>query len=184
MHWTNRTWLVALAVSLPLALAVPVVAAEAESGYQREAVITGPRDLVWTLLTTEDGIRSWLAPQAEVDLRVGGLVRTHQDARGRLGDAQTTVSRILALKPKKAISLKLEQAPDGYPMAQFIEGTWYQIALDALPGGKTRIRCVGNGLATGWAAYAVRPAFEQGLDLVFGQLQKAVDRSRERAGRR
>jgi hypothetical protein len=61
-----------------------------------------------------------------------------------------------------------------------LEGTWYDVALEALPGGRTRIRCEGNGLATGWAATMVRPAFNQGVDLVFGHLEKAVESRLER----
>jgi uncharacterized protein YndB with AHSA1/START domain len=159
--------------------AAPRPAAADSDGYVREAVITGPVDLVWGLLTTDLGIRSWLAPQAEVDLRVGGLVRTHQDPKGKLGDPQTAVSRVMAVRPKKTFSFRLEQAPKGFYMANMIEGTSYDVALEALPGGKTRIRCEGNGLATGWASTMVRPVFNQGLDMVFDHLQQAVTRRQE-----
>ncbi len=165
-----------------LALAPPPHAMAESDAYVREAVLAGPTDLVWGLLTTENGIRSWLAPQASVDLKVGGLVRTHQDADGRLGDPQTAVSRIIALKPENAFSFRLEQAPKGYPLASMIEGTWYEVALQPLPGGKTRIRCEGNGLATGWMANMIRPVFNQGLDMVFDHLQKAVARRVEQDG--
>jgi uncharacterized protein YndB with AHSA1/START domain len=157
---------------LPAALAAD--AAAEESAYRREAVISGPTDLVWTLLTTEAGIRSWLAPQADVDLRVGGLVRTHQDPQGRLGDAETTVSRVLSLKKGRAFSVRLEQAPKNYPFANYLEGTWYDVVLESLPGGKTRVRCDGNGLATGFASAMIRPVFNQGVDLVLDHLEKAV----------
>ncbi|HSQ59812.1 MAG TPA: SRPBCC domain-containing protein [Acidobacteriota bacterium] len=167
-------------LALAPALLLAPVSASAADGYERETIIAGPTDLVWRLLTTEDGIRSWLAPQADVDLRVGGLVRTHQDPKGRLGDAQTTVSRVLSLRPRRAFSVKVEQAPQGYPFAQAIEGTWYEVALEALPGGKTKVRCAGNGLASGWAGYAVRPAFNQGMDMVFTQLERAVARRMEK----
>lgn len=140
----------------------------------REAVVDGPADLVWRLLTTEKGMRSWLAPQADVDWRVGGLIRTHHDSGGRLGDAQTTVSRVVSLDRGHRFTVRVMQAPEGYPFAQFVEGTSYDIALDALPGGKTRIRCVGHGLGEGWARYATAPVFQQGADLAFGQLKKAL----------
>ena len=32
------------------------------------------------------GLRSWLAPHAEIDLRIGGLMRANYDSRGALGD--------------------------------------------------------------------------------------------------
>ena len=166
-----------------LALAAQPSSAETDD-YVREAVLTGPTDLVWELLTTESGIRSWLAPHAAVDLRVGGLVKTHQDPEGRLGDPQTAVSRVIALNPKKAFSFRLEKAPKGYPLASMIEGTWYGVALESLPGAKTKIRCKGNGLATGWMSSMVRPVFNQGVDMVFDHLQKAVTRRLDQDGGR
>jgi uncharacterized protein YndB with AHSA1/START domain len=175
-----KQMLVALSfLALSPALPAPV-AAEDSSAYRREAVISGPADLVWSLLTTDAGLRSWLAPQADVDLRVGGLVRTHQDPEGRLGDDQTTVSRVIALKKGRGFTVRLEQAPKNYPLANYLEGTWYDVVLESLPGGRTRIRCDGNGLATGWAAAMIRPAFNQGVDLVFDHLERAVAKRLER----
>jgi len=140
----------------------------------REAVVDGPADQVWRLLTTKEGMRSWLAPQADVDWRVGGLIRTHHDPAGRLGDAHTTVSRVVSLETGRRFTVRVMQTPEGYPFANFVEGTWYDIALDALPGGKTRIRCVGHGLGEGWTRYATAPVFQQGADLAFGKLKKAL----------
>lgn len=179
-----RHFMISSLVLAAVAIAAPRPALAASDDYVREAVITGPAELVWGLLTTDAGIRSWLAPQAEVDLRVGGFVKTHQDPEGRLGDPQTAVSRVIALRPKRSVSFRLEQAPEGYPFASMIEGTWYDLALDALPGGKTRIRCKGNGLATGWASTMVRPVFNQGVDMIFEHLQQAVTRRLDDEGNR
>ena len=172
-------WLVlatALAVWGSLQAAAPsAVRADEESGYFRESILPGPPDVVWTLLTTEKGLESWLVPQAEVDLRVGGAVRTQATRDGKIGDPQTTaVSRILTLVPGRRFSVKVEQAPAGYPFANVIQGTWYDVYVVPATGGRTKIRCVGNGLATGFAAYAVKPVFDQGVGMAFEQLRKAV----------
>ena len=149
--------------------------ADEPSGYFRESILPGPPDLVWRLLTTERGLESWLVPQAEIDLRVGGTVRTQATRDGKIGDPQTTaVSRILALVPGRRFSVKVEQAPAGYPFATVVQGTWYDVYVEPQSGGRTRVRCVGNGLATGFAAYAVKPVFDQGVGMAFEQLRKAV----------
>lgn len=168
-----RRFAIALAVGALLGGAGTAAAGDNDD-VSREAVVDGPTDVVWRLLTTKQGMQSWLAPQADVDWRVGGLIRTHHDAAGRIGDAQTTISRVISLDAGRAFSVKVVQAPDGYPLAQFVVGTWYDVALDALPGGRTRIRCVGHGLGEGWARYATAPVFQQGADLAFGQLKKAL----------
>jgi uncharacterized protein YndB with AHSA1/START domain len=163
-------------------LATPAAtrAGDAES-FSRETVLQGPSDVVWKLLTTKQGIQSWLAPQAEVDWRVGGAIRTHHDAQGTLGDAQTTVSRILSLAPGRSFTVRVEQTPEGYPFANMVEGTWYYVALEAAGEGRTRLRCVGHGLGEGMAQIATRPLFQQGADLAFGKLKESLSLQIERA---
>ena len=53
-----------------------------------EGTVEASLDQVWTAFTTSEGLRSWLAPHAEIDLRVGGLMRTNYSAQGQLGDAE------------------------------------------------------------------------------------------------
>jgi uncharacterized protein YndB with AHSA1/START domain len=170
----RRFCIVALAVAAVCAAGLGNARAGEEEELFREAVVDGPTDLVWRLLTTKKGMQAWLAPQADVDWRPGGLIRTHHDVSGRIGDGQTTVSRIVSTDAGRRFTVKVVQAPEGYPIAQFVEGTWYDVALDALPGDRTRIRLVGHGLGEGWARYATAPMFQQSADLAFGQLKKAI----------
>lgn len=51
-----------------------------------EATIDAPTDSVWNAWATGAGLRSWLAPHAEIDLRVGGCMRTNYSPQGSLGD--------------------------------------------------------------------------------------------------
>jgi uncharacterized protein YndB with AHSA1/START domain len=157
-------------------------AAAGSGDYVHEAIINGPADVVWRLLTTKQGMESWLAPQADVDLKVGGLVRTHQDPKGTLGDPQTLVNRVLALDPGKKFAFRVDRAPEGFPLGQFIVGTWYDVVLDPISHGRTRIRCVGHGFPPGPAAFALKPAFDKGTELVLAELAKAVARAKPKEG--
>lgn len=161
----------ALCLSVRPAPAVPSVDGE---DLAREVIIDGPSDLVWRLLTTKRGMESWLAPHADVDLRVGGRLRTHQDASGKLGDPRTLVNTITALKPGRRISLRVDQTPEGFPLANFVVGTWYDILVDPLDRHRTRVRCVGHGFGSGPTVYAVRPFFDRGTNAAFEELEKAV----------
>lgn len=44
-----------------------------------DRLIAAPIDVVWTLVSTADGLRTWMAVDAEVDLRVGGTIRWEHD---------------------------------------------------------------------------------------------------------
>lgn len=152
--------------------------------YVHEAIINGPMDLVWRLMTTERGMETWLAPQADVDLRVGGLVRTHQDPKGTLGDPQTLVNRVLSLEPGRKFAFRVDRAPQGFPLGPFLVGTWYDVALDPLPRDRTRVRCVGHGFPPGPAAFAIRPAFDKGTEMALAELEKAVERAQPKRAAR
>jgi len=146
------------------------------NAFVHEGIFDGPADLLWRLLTTEDGVESWLVPHAEVDLRVGGLVRTNYEAAGKIGDATTIVNHVVALTPGKSVSLRVDQTPPGYPLANLVEGTWYEVTVDPLANGRSRLRCVGHGLGGGPAAYMIRPMFDKAAEMVFDHLRAAVER--------
>lgn len=147
-----------------------------ENPFVREAVLQGPSDLVWRLLTTEQGLESWLAPHAEVDLRIGGLVKTNYQADGRIGDPMTLVNRVVALNPGKAVTVRVDQAPSGYPFANVAVGTWYEVTVEQLAPKRSRVRCVGHGLPAGYMALMVKPMFEKVADAIYDHLGAAVDR--------
>jgi len=75
----------------------PAAAGEAteaagENPVVNEAVIDGSADEIWRLITTKRGMESWMVPHADVDLRVGGFVRTNHSPDGKIGDARTGTS--------------------------------------------------------------------------------------------
>ncbi len=136
------------------------------------AVVEGPAEEVWRLLTTKRGMESWIVAHAEVDLRVGGLLRTHHDPAGRIGDPGTSTQRILALEPNRMLTFLVKETPRGFPLAQSVEGTWYEVRLSPLAHGRTRVRCVGHGFGGGPMDYAARAVVDKGNAMALQQLQK------------
>lgn len=61
-----------------------------------EEIVDAPVENVWAAWSTSDGLRAWLAPHADIDLRVGGLMRTNYNTSGTLGDPQTIENAILS----------------------------------------------------------------------------------------
>ena len=170
----------ALAVPAPSPAAPSPKAVQPKGDFIREAVIDGAPDDVWRLITTERGIESWLAPHAEVDLRVGGLIRTHQDRNGRIGDPQTLVNRVVALTPRRMITVQVDRAPEAYMWAGAVVGTEYDVYVDPAGRGKTRVRCVGRGFPGGPMGYALRSLFEQGMALALNQLARTAEKQKPR----
>src|SRR5262245_42145053 len=103
------------------------------SGYARaqepgpivsEAVVEAPLEQVWAAFTTSKGLRSWLAPNAEIDLRVGGLMRTNHNPKGNLGDPETIANAILSFEPQRMISIKVAKPPANFPFPNAIQSMW------------------------------------------------------------
>ena len=44
-----------------------------------DRTIAAPVDIVWSLLSSSQGLAAWMAVEAEVDLRVGGVIRWQHD---------------------------------------------------------------------------------------------------------
>ena len=67
-----------------------------------EGVIEAPVDAVWAAFATKAGQESWNVAHAEIELKVGGKMRTHYDPKGQIGDPNTIESRILSFEPKRS----------------------------------------------------------------------------------
>ncbi|HKQ18499.1 MAG TPA: hypothetical protein VJW75_02015, partial [Candidatus Eisenbacteria bacterium] len=67
--------LVSLSLLLIAAFAVCPPAVRADEPLVNEALVDGSVDEIWSLITTKEGMESWMVPHAEVNLRKGGLLR-------------------------------------------------------------------------------------------------------------
>lgn len=136
-----------------------------------EAVIDAPVEVVWNAYTTKAGVESWMAPKAEVDLSIGGTLRTHFDPQGTIGDAQTIENRILSFDPKRMLSLKVAKAPANFPYANAITRIW-SVVYFTPEGEKTRVSEVTMGFSDDPESQALRKFLEDGNRYLLGQLQK------------
>lgn len=133
---------------------------------------------VWRLWTTQEGVTSWMVPVAEVDLRLGGHLRTVYDPQGKVGDHGTITNTILAYEPERMLAIQNTEAPEGFPHEEGARGTWTVIYLEPLAGGRTHVRIVMLGWGEGPKADAAHAFFERGNAWTLTRLQE-----RARTGR-
>ena len=166
-------WIVASVIAaFSLSPSTSPAAPAGDDAVVNEAVIDGPADEIWRLITTKSGMESWMVPHAEVDLRVGGFVRTNHAPDGKIGDSRTVTNRILALQPKQKFSFQIAEVPEGIPMVSMLVGTWYEVQLKPLGRKQTRVRCVGRGFPGGPLGYTARAFADRGNAWALQQLQK------------
>ncbi|MGI8785329.1 MAG: SRPBCC family protein [Acidobacteriota bacterium] len=143
-----------------------------------ERIVEAPLDAAWQAWTTSDGLRSWLAPHTEIDLRVGGRMRTNYRLQGALGDPQTIENTVLSFDPKRMISIKVAKAPDGFPFPNVIHDMWTVIYFEAAGPDRTKVRIVGLGFRPDEESQRMRAFFDRGNATTLEQLQRHLSRER------
>jgi uncharacterized protein YndB with AHSA1/START domain len=143
-----------------------------------EAIVQAPADAVWALWSTGEGLGSWLAPHVDIDLRLGGLMRTNYSPQGRLGDPSTIENVILSFEPGRMLSIGVAKTPEGFPFPNAIQRMWTVVYLEPVDGDRTRVRVVGLGFGPDEESQRMRAFFQQGNDITLGQLQSHVAGSR------
>lgn len=146
-----------------------VTVAQAAEPQVTEGFVNAPVSQVWRLFTTSDGYKATGVAQAEVDLRIGGLIRSHYDLRGTLGDANTIVNEILAYEPERMLTIRIKQAPASFPYRSAMRDVWTVIYFTP-SADMTHIRIVGLGYRDDPESQAMREFFATGnrqtLDLI------------------
>ena len=101
-----------------------------------------------------------MAASAEVDLRVGGALRTNYE--GTVGDPATITNTILALDPGRMLALRTTGFPDKFPHRAQLEPTWTVVYFDPVSEASTRVRVVHHGFSEKPEADEAFAFFEKG----------------------
>jgi uncharacterized protein YndB with AHSA1/START domain len=137
-----------------------------------EGIVEAPLADVWAAFATSEGLRSWLAPHAEIDLRVGGVMRTNYSPQGQLGDPQTIENAILSFEPQRMISIKVAKAPANFPFPNAIREMWTVMYFSSAGASRTTVREVSLGFGNDPESQRMRAFFNQGNATTLSLLQK------------
>lgn len=130
-----------------------------------EGFINAPLAEVWRVFTTAEGLLTTGVDKADVDLRIGGSIRTISGGAGG-----TWVSEVLAFEPERMLALRTREAPTGFPHRDAMVGTWTIIYFTPSGQDMTHVRFVALGYTDAPASQALRKfsadAHRQTLDRV------------------
>jgi uncharacterized protein YndB with AHSA1/START domain len=164
---------------LALLLAVACVPLPAVVGGSREdkrlvheGVVAAPVGEVWAAFTTGKGQESWMVAHSEVELKVGGRMRTHYDPKGVIGDAKTIENEIISYDPERMLSIRVTKVPEGFPFPSAVKGMWTVIYFEALGPRATRVRIVGLGFGDDEESKKMREFFDRGNAFTLKKLQE------------
>ena len=112
----------------------------------QEFIVKAPIDSVWSAYTTKKGWESWAVPIAEVNLKVGGFIKTNYNKEGEIGDSTTIITHIVNYVPNRLITLQAEITKN-FPefMKKEAKDFYNVIYFDEMGNGKTNVKSFGIG---------------------------------------
>jgi uncharacterized protein YndB with AHSA1/START domain len=149
-----------------------VTAARAADPQVTEGFINAPVAEVWRLFTTSEGYKATGVAHAEVDLRIGGTIRSNYDKTGALGDPNTIVNEILAYDPERMLTIRIKEAPANFPYRNAMKTAWTVIYFSPSGQDMTHVRIVGLGYTDDTESQAMRKFFEHGNRVTLDHLAK------------
>lgn len=173
-----KRWLAVLLFVLPGA----VRAQDPSSivSFVNERTINAPIADLWSVWSTSEGYKAVGVALADVDLRVGGLIRTRYGADGTIGDAQTIENEILAFEPPRMIAIRIHKTPANFPFKEAWKQTWTVVTLTPLADGRTHVRAASLGYGTDAESVAMRRFFERGNEETLDRVAAHVERRASR----
>jgi uncharacterized protein YndB with AHSA1/START domain len=150
-----RTRFAAALVLCAATLARPGAAAAGDRMLRAEVIVPAPVADVWNAWTTAEGIRTFFAPDARVELAVDGTYDIWFNPAGAPGERGAEGMRILDVEPGKRFAFTWN-AP---PSLGALRGRRTVVVLDFAPDGEARTRLrfthLGWGEGADWdRAYA------------------------------
>lgn len=132
---------------------------------------------VWNAFTTTEGLKSWAAPLADIDFRVGGTWRANYNKDGQLGDETTIENTILCFDPKRMLSMKATGFPKGFAFVEAAKETWSVFYFKKLSDSKTKITIVGLGYNDSEPSKKMRAFFKPANKYSMDQLKAALEKT-------
>jgi hypothetical protein len=115
------------------------VSPSGERVLQHEAVVKATLEEAWKTVSTSEGLRTWVAPTAELELKTGGKWHTNYTVGSKIGDPGTIYNQVLSYVPMRMIAIKIGLT-DQFPAALRQAGTLVAtLQLEDLGGNRVKL---------------------------------------------
>jgi len=141
-----------------------------EKHIYHEIVISSRISTVWNAWTVKEELIKFFAPEAEIDLKIGGKYEMYFLLDNPPGTRGGEGNKILSFVPNKMLSFEWN-APPQFPQVRQ-EKTWCVLFFDKLDLNSTRIRFYHLGWQEGEEWDQVYNYFQKAWEYVLGNLQK------------
>jgi len=149
------------------------VSENGEQFLRYEMEVDTPITEVWKAIATEEGIKTWMAPVAKLDLKTGGTVQTNYSTNSKIGDTGTISLGIINYIPEEMLIYQIT-LNDVFPEKCRKEDKNLQeiIQLKPLSKNKTKVSSTMVGWGQGKEWDETYTFFEKGNKWSYQQLVK------------
>jgi len=154
---------------LAAAGALPSHATPAPAPQAIEGFINVPVQEAWRLFTTPAGYQLAGMGNAEVELRIGGSIRT---VYGSQAVPQTVFSEILAYEPQRMLATRIRQPAADFAYREASAGPWSVMYFTPSGPDMTQVRIVGLGYNDTAQSQALRKFLTEGNRTLLDQIAK------------
>ena len=141
-----------------------------------EGVVEAPSATVWDAFTTKEGIESWMVAAGDVDLKIGGLMRTSYRKGADLNGDTAIHQAFLSIDPERMLSWRTVKTPGGFPFAGPMSASWTIVYFDPVDAQRTRVTVKMLGYTTDAESQKMRAFFEVGNKATVDALVKRFGR--------
>ncbi|HUP49745.1 MAG TPA: SRPBCC domain-containing protein [Thermoanaerobaculia bacterium] len=160
-------------IAIATLIATPLFADSAKR-IERELVVSAPPPEVWRAWTTTEGIKSFFAPDAKVELTRGGAYEMYFDPSQPPGFRGGETNRVIDFDPERMLLFSWNAPPRFGPLRA--EHTWVLIRFDDAPGGGTCLHFTHFGWRGGEQWDALYDYFDKAWTGVLGNFRNRYDR--------
>ncbi len=144
-----------------------------ERALTKQVIVPAPIDSVWRAWTTRAGIVSFMAPEAEIEARVGGAFHIHFNPYGEPGLKGADDMRFMALQPPTMLSFDWN-APPHLPQVRQ-QRSFVVVRLKDLDGRSTQVQLTHLGWGEGGEWELTYTYFDRAWGTVLNNLKKRFE---------
>jgi uncharacterized protein YndB with AHSA1/START domain len=145
---------------------------DADPVLRKELEVPASVDQVWTAWTTEDGIRSFFAPDAKVELRPGGAYEPYFMLERPEGERGAEGCRVIEVEPPRRLVFSWNFPPHLSTLRN--EHTQVRLELQPVAQG-TQVALTATGWQRGGQWEEVYAYFERAWGLVLSRLRRRFE---------
>lgn len=110
---------------------------------------------IWKAWTTTEGIESWLAGKADIELSIGGKYEIYFDPDAPAGSRGSEDCRVLSYSPREMLSFSWNAPPSIPKLRDAGVKTWVVVNIEPTSDSQTKLTITHLGIKDGpdWDAY-------------------------------